>query len=148
MGQGTGGRAATVSSRWTDQDNLLSYQRFYGSDGSGNRRNNDRQFVEEKVDMTARIETINGQRYVVYDVFFNNNGQNIAEGVTNRRTDSCYKPKILDLAGSGAYNQDTIRDLYFEIYRRNNPNEGGTLSQNPEKFHRERTLNYHFLNDE
>ncbi|MBS6121039.1 MAG: YSIRK-type signal peptide-containing protein, partial [Streptococcus salivarius] len=56
MGQGTGGRAATVSSRWTDQDNLLSYQRFYGSDRDGNKRNNDRQFVEEKVDMTARIQ--------------------------------------------------------------------------------------------
>ncbi|EID31044.1 Gram-positive signal peptide protein, YSIRK family, partial [Streptococcus mitis SK579] len=147
MGQGTGGRAATVSSRWTDQDNLLSYQRFYGSDGSGNRRNNDRQFVEEKVDMTARIQTINGQRYVVYDVFFNNNGQNIAERSYQQAYRLLLQPKILDLAGSGAYNQDTIRDLYFEIYRKNNPNEGGTLSQNPEKFHRESTLNYHFLND-
>ena len=147
MGQGTGGRAATVSSRWTDQDNLLSYQRFYGSDGSGNRRNNDRQFVEEKVDMTARIQTINGQRYVVYDVFFNNNGQNIAERSYQQAYRLLLQPKILDLAGSGAYNPDTIRDLYFEIYRKNNPNEGGTLSQNPEKFHRERTLNYHFIHD-
>ncbi|MQQ66590.1 YSIRK-type signal peptide-containing protein, partial [Streptococcus mitis] len=147
MGQGTGGRAATVSSRWTDQDNLLSYQRFYGSDGSGNRRNNDRQFVEEKVDMTARIETINGQRYVVYDVFFNNDGRNIAERSYQQAYRLLLQPKILDLAGSGAYNPDTIRDLYFEIYRKNNPNEGGTLSQNPEKFHRERTLNYHFIHD-
>ena len=147
MGQGTGGRAATVSSRWTDQDNLLSYQRFYGSDRDGNKRNNDRQFVEEKVDMTARIQTIDGQKYVVYDVFFNNNGQDIAEKSFQQAYRLLLQPKILDLKPDGSYKSDDIRDLYFEIYRRNNQNEGGTLSQNPEKFHLERTLNYHFLND-
>ncbi|MDU2396554.1 MAG: hypothetical protein E7D54_10225, partial [Streptococcus mitis] len=151
MGQGTGGRAATVSSRWTDQDNLLSYQRFYGSDGSGNIRNNDRKFVEEKVDMTARIQTIDGQRYVVYDAFFNNNGKNIAEKSFQQAYRLLLQPKILDLQTegryAGAYKSDTIRDLYLKIYRRNNQNEGGTLSQNPEKFHYERTLDYHFLND-
>ena len=147
MGQGTGGRAATVSSRWTNQDNLLSYQRFYGSDRDGNKRNNDRQFVEQKVDMTGRIETIDGQKYVVYDVFFNNNGQNIAEHSYQQAYRLLLQPKILDLQPNGYYKTDAIRDLYFEIYRRNNQNEGGTLSQNPEKFHLERKLNYHFAND-
>ena len=147
MGQGTGGRAATVSSKWTNQDNLLSYQRFYGSDRNGNRRNNDRQFVEEKVDMTARIQTIDGQRYVVYDVFFNNDGRNIAEKSFQQAYRLLLQPKILDLQSDGRYKSDAIRDLYFEIYRKNNQNEGGLLSQNPEKFHHERTLNYHFAND-
>ena len=147
MGQGTGGRAATVSSRWTDQDNLLTYQRFYGSDRDGNVRNNDRQFVEEKVDMTARVQTIDGQKYAVYDVFFNNDGRNIAEKSFQQAYRLLLQPKILDLQSNGLYKDDAIRDLYFEIYRKNNPNEGGLLSQNPEKFHRETTLNYHFKND-
>ena len=147
MGEGTGGRAATVSSKWTNQDNLLSYQRFYGSDGSGNIRNNDRKFVEEKVDMTARIQTIDGQRYVVYDVFFNNDGKDLADAGIRQAYRLLLQPKILDLQTDGRYKSDTIRDLYFEIYRKNNQNEGGLLSQNPEKFHYERTVNLHFLND-
>ena len=151
MESGTSNRAAAVSQRWTNQENLLTYQRFYGSDGSGNRRNNDRQFVENKVDMTAQIQLINGQKYVVYDVFFNNNGQNIAEKSFQQAYRLLLQPKILDLIPdgryAGAYKSDTIRNLYFEIYRKNNQNEGGLLSQNPEKFHRESTLNYHFIND-
>lgn len=47
----------------------------------------------------------------------------------------------------GSYKSDDIRDLYFESYRRNNPNEGGTLSQNPDKFRYESTQQFHFLND-
>lgn len=143
--KGTNVRAASISSTWTNKDNLLTYQRFYGTDGSGNPRNGDRQFVENKVDMTARIQTINGQRYAVYDVFFNNDGRNIADAGLRQVYRVLLQPKILDLAGNGAYNGDTITDLSFEIYRRNNQNEGGTLSQNPEKFHYERTLYYNFL---
>ena len=143
--KGTNVRAASISSRWTNKDNLLTYQHFYGTDGSGNPRNGDRQFVENKVDMTARIQTIGGQKYVVYDVFFNNDGRNIADAGLRQVYRVLLQPKILDLAGNGAYNGDTITDLSFEIYRRNNQNEGGTLSQNPEKFHYERTLYYNFL---
>ena len=61
MGQGTGGRAATVSSQWTKQDNLLIYQRFRATDFYGNIRNNDRQFTENKVDMIARTQMIDGR---------------------------------------------------------------------------------------
>ena len=147
MRQGTGERAATVSSTWTNQDNLLSYQRFRATDGNGTVRNDDRRFTENKVDMTARIETIGGVKYAVYDIFFNNDGKSMANLSRYQTYRFILQPKILDLASSGAYNPDTIRDLSFEIYRRNNQNEGGTLSQNPEKFHRERTLNYHFIND-
>ena len=56
-------------------------------------------------------------------------------------------PKILDLESDGRYKSDTIRDLYFDTYRRNNQNEGGTLSQNPDKFRYESTEHFHFLND-
>ena len=147
MGQGTGFRAATVSPTWTNQNNLLIYQRFRATDGSGNIRNDNRQFTENKVDMTARIETINGQKYLVYDVFFNNDGQSMAKLSRQQQYNVILPAKILDLQSNGLYNSDTISDLHFDTYRRNNQNEGGTLSQNPDKFRYESTQNFHFLND-
>ena len=147
MGQGTGFRAATVSPTWTNQNNLLIYQRFRATDGSGNIRNDNRQFTENKVDMTARIETINGQKYLVYDVFFNNDGQSMAVLSRQQQYNVILPAKILDLQSNGLYNSDTISDLHFDTYRRNNQNEGGTLSQNPDKFRYESTQNFHFLND-
>ena len=147
MRQGTGERAATVSSRWTDQDNQLIYQRFRATDGSGNRRNDDRQFTENKVDMIGRIETIDGVRYAVYDVFFNNDGRSMVHLSRQQQYNVILPPKILDLQPNGRYKSDTIRDLHFDIYRRNNQNEGGTLSQNPDKFTYESTQHFHFLND-
>ena len=147
MGQGTGGRAATVSSQWTKQDNLLIYQRFRATDFYGNIRNNDRQFTENKVDMTARTQMIDGQKYLVYDVFFNNDGRSMVGLSRQQLYNVILPPKILDLESNGLYKSDTIRDLYFETYRRNNQNEGGTLSQNPDKFRYESTEHFHFKND-
>ena len=113
MGQGTGGRAATVSSQWTKQDNLLIYQRFHATDFYGNIRNNDRQFTENKVDMTARTQMIDGQKYLVYDVFFNNDGRSMVGLVDNNYIMLFLPPKILDLESNGLYKSDTIRDLYL-----------------------------------
>ena len=147
MGEGTGERAATVSSNWTNQNNLLIYQRFRATDGNGNRRNDDRQFTENKVDMTARTQMIDGKKYLVYDVFFNNDGKSIV-GLSKQQLYNVLLPsKIIDLNSDGSYKSDDIRDLYFESYRRKNQNEGGTLSQNPDKFRYESTQQFHFLND-
>ena len=149
MARGTGERAATVSSKWNTQDNQLIYQRFRATDGSGNRINDNRRFTENKVDMTARIEMNGGVKYVVYDIFFNNDGQSMVGLSKQQAYRFMLQPKILDLISSGrdagAYKRDTISDLSFGIYRRNNQSEGGTLSQNPEKFHLEKTWNLHFL---
>ena len=147
MTQGTGERAAAVSSRWTNQDNLLSYQRFRATDENGRVRNDDRQFTENKVDMTARIETIGGVKYAVYDIFFNNDGKSMVRLSRQQLYNVILPPKILDLQSNGAYKPDTIRDLHYDIYRRNNQNESGTLSQNPDKFTYESTQHFHFLND-
>ena len=152
MGEGSGLRAATVSSNWTNQDNLLSYQRFRATDGNGTVINNDRRLTENKVDMTARIETNGSVKYAVYDIFFNNDGRAMADKSWYQTYRFMLQPKILDLISegryAGAYKSDTISDLSFGIYRRKNPNEGGTLSQNPEKFYHERTLNYHYTEND
>ena len=147
IGQGTGERAATVSSRWNTQDNLLIYQRFRATDGSGNRVNDNRQFTENKVDMTAQIQMIEGHKYLVYDVFFNNDGKSMVNLSRQQLYNVILPPKILDLQPNGLYKPDAIRDLRFDMYRRINQNEGGTLSQNPDKFRHESTEYFHFKND-
>ena len=147
IGQGTGERAATVSSRWNTPDNLLIYQRFRATDGSGNRVNDNRQFTENKVDMTAQIQMIEGHKYLVYDVFFNNDGKSMVNLSRQQLYNVILPPKILDLQPNGLYKPDAIRDLRFDMYRRINQNEGGTLSQNPDKFRHESTEYFHFKND-
>ena len=147
IGQGTGERAATVSSRWNTPDNLLIYQRFRATDGSGNRVNDNRQFTENKVDMTAQIQMIEGHKYLVYDVFFNNDGKSMVNLSRQQLYNVILPPKILDLQPNGLYKPDTIRALHFDMYIRINQNEGGTLSQNPDKFRYESTEHFHFIND-
>ena len=145
MSQGTGERAAAVSQTWTSEKNILSYQRFRVSDTNGDLQNANRQLAESKVDMTARFETINGSKYVVYDVFFNNNGRVIGGSTHQVMYKLILQPEILDLNSNGTYKGDTLRDLKFEIYRKNR--DVGTLSQNPGNFSKTGTANFDFLNE-
>ena len=145
MESGTSNRAAAVSQNWTSERNLLSYQRFRASDFNGNLQNGNRQFTENKVDMTARFETINGSKYVVYDVFFNNDGRVIGGSTHQVIYKLILQPEILDLNPNGTYKGDTLRDMKFEIYRKNGDN--GTLSQNPGNFSKTGTANFNFLSD-
>ena len=145
MESGTSNRAAAVSQTWTSEKNILIYQRFRASDFNGNLQNGNRQFTENKVDMTARFETINGSKYVVYDVFFNNDGRVIGGSTHQVIYKLILQPEILDLNPSGTYKGDTLRDMKFEIYRKNGDN--GTLSQNPGNFSKTGTANFNFLSD-
>ena len=145
MRQGTGERAAAVSQTWTSEKNILSYQRFRVSDTNGNLQNGNRQLAESKVDMTARFETINGSKYVVYDVFFNNDGRVIGGSTHLVMHRLILQPEILDLNSNGTYKGDTLRDLKFEVYHKNGNN--GTLSQNPGNFSKTATANFDPLSD-
>ena len=145
MESGTSNRAAAVSQNWTSERNILSYQRFRVSDFNGNLQNGNRQLAENKVDMTARFETINGSKYVVYDVFFNNDGRVMGGSTHEVFYKLILQPEILDLNPNGTYKSDTLRDLKFEIYQKNG--NSGTLSQNPGNFSKKQTVNFDFLKD-
>ena len=145
MESGTSNRAAAVSRDWTSERNILSYQRFRASDFNGNLQNGNRQFTENKVDMTARFETINGSKYVVYDVFFNNDGREMGGSTHQVFYKLILQPEILDLKSNGGYKDDTLKDLKFEIYRKNG--NVGTLSQNPRNFSKTGTANFDFLHE-
>ena len=147
--EGSHNRAASISPTWDSSDNLLIYQRHRASDGSRVVRNGLTEYTEKKVDLFAKTTTIGGNRYVVYDVFFNNDGRAMANQSYNQIYRLILPPQILDLnTGSrnfGTYKTDTMRDLKFDVYRKNG--DTGTLSQNPEKFTKVDSQNFDFLRD-
>ena len=143
--EGTNVRAASISSRWDSSDNLLIYQRFRASNGDRVVRNGLREYTENKVDMFAKTTTIGGERYVVYDVFFNNDGAAMANLSRYQIYRLILPPQILDLNSDGTYKGNTLRDLKFETYTRNG--NSGTLSQNPENFTRTGSYDVNFLRD-
>ena len=143
--EGTNVRAASISSTWDSGDNLLIYQRHRASDGSRVVRNGLREYTENKVDMFAKTTTIGGERYVTYDVFFNNDGTAMANLSRYQIYRLILPPQILDLNSDGTYKGNTLRDLKFETYTRNG--NSGTLSQNPERFTRTGSYDVNFLND-
>ena len=143
--EGSHNRAASISPTWDSGDNLLIYQRHRASDGSRVVRNGLTEYTEKKVDMFAKTTTINGERYVVYDVFFNNDGVSMAHLSRYQIYRLILPPQILDLNSDGTYKNNTLKDLKFESYTRNG--NSGTLSQNPENFTRTATHNVNFLNN-
>ncbi len=143
--EGSNVRAASISSTWDSSDNLLIYQRFRASNGERVVRNGLREYTENKVDMFAKTTTIGGERYVVYDVFFNNDGTAMANLSRYQIYRLILPPQILDLNSDGTYKGNTLRDLKFETYTRNG--NSGTLSQNPERFTRTGSYDVNFLRD-
>ena len=143
--EGSHNRAASISPTWDSGDNLLIYQRHRASDGSRVVRNGLTEYTEKKVDMFAKTTTIGGERYVVYDVFFNNDGVSMAHLSRYQIYRLILPPQILDLNSDGTYKGNTLRDLKFESYTRNG--NSGTLSQNPENFTRTASHNVNFLNN-
>ena len=95
--------------------------------------------------MFAKTTTIDGERYVVYDVFFNNDGASMAHLSRYQIYRLILPPQILDLTSEGLYKGNTLRDLKFETYTRNG--NSGTLSQNQKTFTRTATHNVNFLNN-
>ena len=143
--EGSHNRAASISPTWDSSDNLLIYQRHRASDGSRVVRNGLTEYTEKKVDMFAKTTTIGGERYVVYDVFFNNDGVSMAHLSRYQIYRLILPPQILDLNSDGTYKNNTLRDLKFESYTRKG--NSGTLSQNPENFTRTASHNVNFLNN-
>ena len=109
--EGSHNRAASISPTWDSSDNLLIYQRFRASNGDRVVRNGLREYTENKVDMFAKTTTIGGERYVVYDVFFNNDGTAMANLSRYQIYRLILPPQILDLNSDGTYKGNTLRDL-------------------------------------
>ncbi|NIB81496.1 YSIRK-type signal peptide-containing protein [Streptococcus pseudopneumoniae] len=102
----------------------ISEEKAVGGTEVGNRER-----TIQKTFMTARYSEENGQKFLTYDVYFQNDGKAL-KGVT-RNAFWFYPPREL-LYTNGGYPAGTLHDVYYERYRRNG--DSGTLSHNPEKF--------------
>ena len=67
--------------------------------------------------MYAHIETIDGAKYLVFDVFFNNDAQPMVK-FSKRQWYIWQVPyQIAKLKSDGLFENDTIRDLRFDAYK-------------------------------
>ena len=109
---------------WLHTPNILEFQRYrfansngtigqIGSDGLGDYSN-----TTKKSDMYAHLEENNGAKYLVFDVFFNNDGKDMT-GASKQQQYVWQIPFAVADLNNGYYNGDTLSDLSFNFYKRN-----------------------------
>ncbi|WP_172924005.1 YPDG domain-containing protein, partial [Streptococcus sp. 636] len=107
----------------TVNEGALSDVRYFASvdpsTNNGNKtRNNDEDFTRDKTVIRARYQEEGGQKWMVYDVFFNNNGKRMVERSYQQQYYFQGPFNIMDLNNNGTYKSDTIKDLSFTRYQK------------------------------
>ncbi|VOZ75817.1 putative cell wall/surface protein [Streptococcus pneumoniae] len=103
----------------------ISEERSVGGTEVGNKSR-----TIEKTFMRSRYSVENGQKFLTYDVYFQNNGHALP-GQT-RQAFWFYPPRDL-LYSDGSYPKGPIYEAYYERYKKNTPGET-LLSHNPSAF--------------
>ncbi|MEN6640022.1 Rib/alpha-like domain-containing protein [Gardnerella swidsinskii] len=109
---------------WLHTPNILEFQRYrfansngtigqIGSDGLGDYNN-----VTKKSDMYAHLEKNGNDQYLIFDVFFNNDGKNMT-GASKQQQYVWQIPFTVADLNNGYYKPDTLSDLSFNFYKRN-----------------------------
>ena len=134
MAQGTGFRANGQINQ-----GALADIKYYASvdpreNGGNGTRNNDPEFTRRKTDIKATYVQDSEGKWIVYDVFFNNDGNKIT-GLSKQQEYYFQGPfNIMDLQSNGLYKSNTVKDLYFTRYAPKNRNSGKKLSDGFEAF--------------
>ena len=134
MGQGTGFRANGQINK-----GALADIRYYASvdpkDNGGRKTINDNpELTRSKTDIKATYVQDSEGKWIVYDVFFNNDGNKIT-GLSKQQEYYFQSPfNIMDLQPNGLYKSNTVKDLYFTRYAPKNRNSGKKLSDGFEAF--------------
>ncbi|WP_246904909.1 hypothetical protein [Gardnerella vaginalis] len=123
---------------WLKTPSILEFQRYratndenkdkktMNSDDYGSDEHNT---LIKKTDMYAHIETIDGAKYLVFDVFFNNDAQSMIKNSKRQWYIWQVPYQIAKLNSNGSYASDTIRDLRFDAYKLKNPSENDKLKR-------------------
>lgn len=109
---------------WLHTPNILEFQRYrfansdgkigqIGSDGLGDYDN-----TTKKSDMYAHLEKNGNDQYLIFDVFFNNDGKDMT-GASKQQQYVWQIPFAVADLNNGYYNVDTLSDLSFNFYKRN-----------------------------
>ncbi|EID23574.1 Gram-positive signal peptide protein, YSIRK family, partial [Streptococcus mitis SK616] len=134
MGQGTGFRANGQINK-----GALADIRYYASvdpkENGGRKTINDNpELTRSKTDIKATYVQDSEGKWIVYDVFFNNDGNKIT-GLSKQQEYYFQSPfNIMDLQSNGLYKSNTIKDLSFTRYAPKNRNSGKKLSDGFEAF--------------
>ena len=104
-------------------------------DNGGRKTINDNpEFTRNKTDIKATYVEDREGKWIVYDVFFNNDGKKMTTYSYQQEYYFQGPFNIMDLNGDGTYKSNTIKDLSFTRYSPKNPNSGKKLSDGFEAF--------------
>lgn len=141
---------------WLHTPNILEYQRYryLNSKGEfgyvGDDKVGDWDKIISKTDMYAHVQGEGNNRYMVFDVFFNNDGKSMVSASTTQQYVWQIPYAIADL-NNGGYKGDTMRNLRFDFYKRNNksPQTYANLSHDIGLFEHDasRSFSQDFLKD-
>ena len=141
---------------WLHTPNILEYQRYryLNSKGEfgyvGDDKVGDWDRIINKTDMYAHVQGEGNNRYMVFDVFFNNDGKSMVSASTKHQYVWQIPYAIADL-NNGGYRGDTMRNLRFDFYKRNNksPQTYANLSHDIGLFEHDasRSFSQDFLKD-
>ncbi|MEB7459845.1 YSIRK-type signal peptide-containing protein [Staphylococcus borealis] len=139
--KGTNFRFTTLNSRWNAGRNVIVYQRNYASLpdgralGTGQQRNGVESITSRKTVMRAYYKNKGNSKYLVYDVFFNNDGVNfISPGSQQRLGMALLLPyKVMKLNSDGSFASDSVRNLSYAAYEKRS-GRNSLLSESPSDF--------------
>lgn len=123
---------------WIKTPNILEFQRYRSTNDERKDKNtfnsdeygsDDYNTLIKKTDMYAHIETIDGAKYLVFDVFFNNDAQSMVN-LSRRQWYIWQVPyQIAKLNSDGSFASDTIRDLRFDAYKLKDPSQNDKIKR-------------------
>lgn len=141
---------------WLHTPNILEYQRYryLNSKGKfgyvGDDKVGDWDRIINKTDMYAHVQGEGNNKYMVFDVFFNNDGKSMVSASTKHQYVWQIPYAIADLS-NGGYKNDTMRNLRFDFYKRNDksPQTYANLSHDITLFERDasKSFDQDFLKD-
>lgn len=140
---------------WLHTPNILEYQRYryQNSNGDAGYVNTDENHddynkgnyddLKNKTDMYAHVKTIGNDQYLVFDVFFNNDGKSMLTSSKKQQYVWLVPYAVADL-NNGAYKSDTVTDLRFDFYKRNgsSPQTYANLSHDIKLFNHEASKSF------
>ncbi|EIK87743.1 hypothetical protein CGSMWGv6119V5_01093, partial [Gardnerella vaginalis 6119V5] len=123
---------------WLKTPSILEFQRYRSTNDENKDKktmnsdeygSDDHNTLIKKTDMYAHIETKDGAKYLVFDVFFNNDAQSMVK-LSNRQWYIWQVPyQIAKLNPDGSFASDTIRDLRFDAYKLKDASQNDKLKR-------------------
>ncbi|PNP90013.1 Rib/alpha-like domain-containing protein [Gardnerella sp. KA00735] len=123
---------------WLKTLNILEFQRYRSTndENKDNKKINSNEHGSDeyntlikKTDMYAHIETIDGAKYLVFDVFFNNDAQSMVTRSKRQWYIWQVPYQIAKLNSDGSFANDTIRDLRFDAYKLKDASQNDKLKR-------------------